>query len=172
MTNKKCWFLSLLPVVGFFIFSCANQNNEELSNQDNFRNYLANTFQIQFDTLDNKVVLVDYIGCKPCVNKSLKYFFNSGNIKQDFIFIVPNSKRREFNQYYCIEKAKNEFSEMFLSERDMIILVDSNNTIYRQNIRINGLSVYHISDGEIQKMKTIEIDNLNQSELEQFWFDW
>lgn len=166
------YLVIFLTVIFWLFVSCDNDSDKKEKYQKNLKNYLNNTFKIQIDTLDTKLVLVNYIGCKPCVNKSLKFLAETGRRKPQFVFIVPGGKKKEFNKYYRSSESLGDYKEKMMSDKSLTVYIDSDNAIYNQDLGVNGLSVYDINNGKIKKIKTIDINKLAKKELEHFWFDW
>ncbi|MDD3877071.1 MAG: hypothetical protein PHT69_10645 [Bacteroidales bacterium] len=142
------------------LFSCRNAKDEAaLLNDNNLRRYLNNTFGLSADSLNTRLVLINFMGCKPCINKYLKFFSETEALTEmSFTFILPLSMQ-------------NETKPFNLTKNDYRLLIDSGNVIFRQNIIIEGLSIYDFKDGEIKNLKTINIFQNSRAEMYKFWFD-
>jgi len=140
--------------------SCFNRDKSNATsdlNKENLEKYLKETFDIELDTLTAKLVLINYIGCKPCINMHLRFFQNNVvQNKESFLFVVPESFYGKFSQNCPVTPS-------------IEILVDSADIIYRKNILIDGMSIYYIVKGEIQHIKTISINKISDSCLYHFW---
>ena len=150
------------------LYSCQFNKKKKYSYEKKvLSKYLQQNFEITIDSLTTKVVLVNYIGCRPCIDKYLE-FFNQGNKnKEAFLFIFPKEGKNQFlNEDKIIQK------DVFLSEGKSSILVDSLNMMMKKDLSINGLSVYNIVKGEIVEIKTIDIDKTTSADMHAFWFEW
>ena len=143
-----------------FFFACNNgMTKEERLNFNNLSKYLKNTFDIDIASLNTKLVLINNLGCKACVNKHLDVFSNSkNNNNQSFTFIVSMSMINKFNQNCTLDS-------------NYPLYVDSNNILLKQNIIIEGLSIYHINNGNLVSIKTVNINETNDIDLKNFWFE-
>jgi len=137
----------------------SNDNKQDI-NKDNLKEYLFQSFNVDMDTLTSKLVLINYIGCKPCINIYLDYMAEiDPENKAGFMYIIPFSKYDEFSQNCPVTNSST-------------IKIDSSNTIYKKNIQIDGLSIYNIVEGEILEVKTIKLKNISEQELKNFWHKW
>lgn len=150
------------------LYSCQFNKKKEYSYEKKVLNkYLQQNFDISIDSLTTKVVLVNYIGCRPCIDKYLEFFNQENKNKEAFLFVFPRGGQNQFlNEDKIIQK------DDFLSERKSNILVDSLNMMMKQDLNINGLSVYNIVEGEIVEIKTIDIEKTTSADMHAFWFDW
>jgi len=149
----------LICVFLVFLSACQGKESKQAAlNESNLRRYLSNTFGINSDTLNTRLVLVDYVGCKPCINKHLHYLSHCDAVlKGNFSFVIPSS-------------AISEFEENFSVYTEFPIFIDTANVMYRQNIAIEGLSIYVFKHGNISDIKTINIFTTTENELHKFWF--
>ncbi len=144
-----------------------NKKNEYSYEKKVLSKYLQQNFEITIDSLTTKVVLITYIGCRPCIDKYLEYFNQQNKNKKAFLFIFPRGGQNQFlDENNIIQK------EIFVTEGKSNILVDSLNMMMKQDLNINGLSVYNIVEGEIVEIKTIDVDKTSNLDMHAFWFDW
>lgn len=154
------------------VFCCCYNTNKKNTNHDNLENYLKSEFNIHMDTLNTKLVLINYIGCKNCIDQSLKVFFNAGKDKKQYSFIIPGSKTQILNKYYKSAENRKNNNMSFLNKK-LKIHIDSSNNIYEQNITVNGLSIYNIKNGSITGIKKIsDLEKMNKNSVQEFWFKW
>ncbi len=150
----------LIWVFVFFLSACQSKESKQAAlNESNLKRYLSNTFDINTDTLNSRLVLIDFMGCKPCIHNHLRFLSEhvSGQTKA-FHFVIPRG-------------ALPEFKDNFPVHNDFPILIDSNNVLYRQNIIIEGLSIYNFKQGRVKDLSTISIFTRTEDELHKFWFE-
>ncbi len=163
---KRALLISFLLLC--ILYSCQlNEKNEYSYEKKVLSKYLQQNFDITIDSLTTKVVLITYIGCRPCIDKYLEFFNQQNKNKEAFLLILP---RKGKNQFLDEDKIKQK--EIFSTEGELNILVDSLNMMMKQDLSINGLSVYNIVEGEILEIKTIDIDKTSRADMSAFWFDW
>ncbi len=157
----------IIAIVVIIFTSCSLRNNQDNNpdinqdiNKENLREYLSQSFNIDMDTLTTKLVLINYIGCKPCINKYLDYLTSlHPESMKSFMYIIPVATYEEFSQNCPVASSSS-------------VMIDSLNTIYKKNIQIDGLSVYNIVKGEILEVKTIKLRNISDDDLQNFWMKW
>jgi len=153
----------IVAIAILFVTSCSfrkSQDNSQDVNKDNLREYLSQSFNIDMDTLTTKLVLINYIGCRPCINMHLDYISKlNAESKDGFMYVVPLA-------------SYNEFSQNCPETNSTTIMIDSANNMCRKNIQIDGLSVYNIVNGEILEVKTIKLSNVSEQNLQNFWMKW
>lgn len=153
--------LSIIFLLTIFVaMSCQNKKAaEQTLYENNLKKYLKNTLNLNPDSLSSRLVLINYFGCKPCINKHLHFLaaFDS-NTKNKFSFVVPASLLSEFQQH-------------FPDYEGLKLYIDSNNAMFKQNIPIEGLSVFVFKDGILTETKKVSIYTKSDEELKIFWFD-